>query len=236
MTADRTAAGRRRLLTVAGTAGILLGTAACSSSGGVTGTGSLSYDHVRSTAQGLAGTGPCPFGLDLPAALKAAGIDRPVTPGSNGGPAVTTDLGNGRPAEPWPSGFSAPPSMASVPATPPTAWVTCAYTVGSAPVQIDLLAVPENGVAINMMLPYIQKAGGIGVDQLTRFAEAQPTAGQTKLTPGAESVGVARVAANGKGDIALTLSQSSSDAGPEQALTGEALRKATERLAAQLRP
>ncbi|MFJ9946439.1 hypothetical protein [Kitasatospora sp. NPDC091207] len=236
MTADRTATGLRRTLVVAGTAGLLLGTAACSSSGGVTGTGSLSYDHVRSTAQGLAGTDPCPFGLDLPAALKSAGIDRPVTPGAKDEPAVGTDLGNGKPPEPWPSGVSAPPGMASIPATPPSAWVTCTYTVGATPVRIDLLAVPENGPVVNMMLPSIQRAGNLGVDQLKQFADEQPTAGRTKVTPGAASVGVARVAAKGKGDIALTLSQDTVNATLEPALTGEALRKATEQLAAQLHP
>lgn len=235
MTADRTAAGRRPLA-VAGTAGLLLAVASCSSSGDVTGAGSLSYDHVRSTAQGLAKTGPCPFGLDLPAALKSAGIDRPVTPGAKDEPAVGTDLGNGKPGEPWPSGVSAPPSMPSIPATPPSAWVTCTYTVGSTPVRIDLLAIPENGPVVNMMLPSIQRAGNLGVDQLKQFADEQPTAGRTKVTPGAASVGVARVAAKGKGDIALTLSQDTVNATLEPALTGEALRKATEQLAAQLHP
>ncbi|MFE2722041.1 hypothetical protein [Kitasatospora sp. NPDC059327] len=114
--------------------------------------------------------------------------------------------------------------------------MTCAYTVGSTPVRIDLPAVPEDGRAGTMMLPYIQRAGHLGTDGLKRFADARPTAGRTEVTPGSGSVGVARVAARGKGDLALTLSQDTANAAPEPALTGEALRRATERLAARLRP
>ncbi|WP_395295215.1 hypothetical protein ACF9IK_18045 [Kitasatospora hibisci] len=236
MTADRTPAQRRRHLAAAGAAGILLGTAACSSSGEPAGGGTLSYAHVRSTAEGLAKSGSCPFGLDLAAALRDAGIDRPATPGAADRPAVDTDLGNGVAAQPWPSGVTAPPSMASMPATPPTAWVTCTYTVGSTPVRVDLLAVPENGVAVSLMLPHIQRFGNVGVDQLRQFSIDQPKPGETRLTPGAGLAGVARVAAKGNGDITLTLSQDTDDAQRLSDLTGEPLRRATERLAAQLHP
>ncbi|MCG6494588.1 hypothetical protein [Kitasatospora sp. A2-31] len=236
MTADRTPAQRRRYLAAAGAAGLLLGTAACSSSAEPAGGGTLSYAHVRSTAEGLAKSGPCPFGLDLAAALKDAGIDRPAAPGAADRPAVDTDLGDGAPAQPWPSGITAPPSMASVPATPPKAWVTCTYTVGSTPVRVDLLAVPEDGAAVAMMLPHIQRFGNLGVDQIHQFWSDRPKPGETRLTPGAGLAGVARVAAKGKGDITLTLSQDADDAQRLSDLAGEPLRRATERLAAQLHP
>ncbi|MFG3051216.1 hypothetical protein ACGFZP_09735 [Kitasatospora sp. NPDC048239] len=239
MTADRTTAKMRRVPALLGAVGIVLGAAACSSSGdsgsGSGGGGKLSYDQVRSTAQGVAKSGPCPFGLDLAAALKGAGIDRPVTAGAKDEQPVDTDLGDGVPAQDWPAGASHPAGMPSMPATPPSAWVTCTYTVGSTPVRIDLLAIPQNDIAVNIMLPHIQRFGNVGVDQLTQFANDKPKAGETRLTPGDASVGVARVAAKGKGDLVLTLTQDA-DAAVEPSLVGEPLRKATEQLAAQLRP
>ncbi|WP_327678929.1 hypothetical protein [Kitasatospora sp. NBC_00458] len=231
--------GRHRLLALAGTAGLLLGAAACGSDGGTgtAGAGRLSYDQARSTAGDLAksGSGPCPFGLDLAAALKAAGVDRPVSAGGKDRRVTEADLEEEIPAQPWPSGATPPPSMPTMPATPARAWVTCHYTVGATPVRIDLIAVADHGPAVGLMLPHIQRFGNLGVDQLTDFAEHQPTTGRTAVTPGAGLVGVARPAVRGRGDLALTLTQDTQDAPAESALTGEPLRRATERLAAQLR-
>ncbi|MFD5082100.1 hypothetical protein ACFVYP_27050 [Kitasatospora sp. NPDC058201] len=237
--AARPAPSRHRLLALAGTAGLLLGTAACGSDGGGTGAagaGRLSYDQARSTAQDLSESGPCPFGLDLAAALKGAGVDLPVTAGAKGHLTAETEVEAEVPAQPWPSGATPPAGIPSIPATPARAWVTCHFTAGATPVRVDLLALAEHGPAISLMLPHIQRFGNLGVDQLQDFADRQPATGQTKVTPGGGLVGVSRPAVRGKGDLALTLTQTTGEAPTEPALTGEPLRRATERLAAQLRP
>ncbi|MER7703487.1 hypothetical protein ABTX81_11380 [Kitasatospora sp. NPDC097605] len=187
-------ARHRRGLALAGAAGLLLGAGACAADGGTgtAGTGRISYEQVRSTARELPATGPCPFSLDLAAALGAAGVDRPVTPGAKDRPVAEGEVGDGVPAQPWPTGATPPPSLPSMPATPPSAWVTCHFTVGDTPARIDLLAVPENGPVISMLLPHLQRYGNLGVAQLQQIGADQPTAGQTRLTPGAGLVGVAR--------------------------------------------
>ncbi|MGW6916912.1 hypothetical protein ACWGB8_24255 [Kitasatospora sp. NPDC054939] len=235
MTADRTSVRLRRPAVLAGAAALLLGVSACSSGGSTAGSGRLSYDQVRSTARDLSAGGACPFGLDLAAALKAAGIERPVTAGAGKRPVAEGELGDGLPAQPWPATATPLPGMPSIPATPPSAQITCHYTVGATPVRVDLLATPVYGPAFALMLPHIQRHGAIKVRNLEQFAAEQPGAGQTAVTPEGGRVGVARVASHGPGDLALVVAQDT-EARTEPALTGEPLRKVTERLAAQLRP
>ncbi|MER7756451.1 hypothetical protein [Kitasatospora sp. NPDC097643] len=234
-----TAARLPRFTLVLASAGILLGAAACTSSGGsLPGAGSLSYDQVRSTAQeiGTGKAGACPFGLDLDKALRSAGIPGSVGPDPKDGTSLTGDVGEGRPPEPWPPSVSHPPAMPSIPATPPTAEISCGYKVDDTHVDIDLLAVPQNGTAFNLMLPRIQRVAGIGSDQIQQAAAEQPGAGRTKLVPGGKgTAAVARIAPRGAGDIVLVLSQEPDGGAPRPTLTGEPLRKAAEALAAQLK-
>ncbi|MEU9045104.1 MULTISPECIES: hypothetical protein [unclassified Kitasatospora] len=231
-----TAAQRRRLAAVFASAGILLGTAACSSSpGGPPGSGSVSYDGVRSVARQLHQDqqNSCPFGLDLAKALKAAEIPGSVGPDTADGPAADGSVSDGTSPQPWPSGMSHPPSMPSVPAVPPNADVTCGYRVGETRIGIELLAIPQYG-AVNLLLPRIQVAARIGAAQVRQFATEQPDAGQAKLVPGEGTAAVARIRPRGAGDIALLLSQDVGDGGPDRAFTGEPLRKAAQALADQL--
>ncbi|WP_030232974.1 hypothetical protein [Streptomyces sp. NRRL S-350] len=234
-----TAAQRRTLTAVLVSAGTLLGAAACSSSGGLPGSGTLSYDDFRSTARKAAAepTDTCPFGLDLAKALRTAGISADVSPDAKEGHAVDAGAADGDPAKPWPSNASHPPSMPSIPATPPRAFVSCTYRVGHARMDLELMAVPQAGAAVNLMFPLIQHNARVGIGPIQQFATEQPDAGQAKLVPGGkDSAAVARIAPKGSGDIALLLSQVlDDDAAPDPALTGEQLRKATEALAAQLR-
>ncbi|MFH8380085.1 hypothetical protein ACH4E7_03965 [Kitasatospora sp. NPDC018058] len=218
---------RRRLAAAFAAAGITLGAAACSSSTGSTtgGGGALSYDRVRSTALDLVKnkSTSCPFGLDLAKAASGAGIAGAVAPAPADGRSVRGDAGDGVPA------------TNGQPATPPHAQITCSYTVGpSTVVDIDLLAVPQNDYAVSMMLPSIQAAGLLSVDQLSRFSTDRPAVGQTRITPDKGTAAVARVAVKGEGDLVLMLSQDFRDSDPDPALTGEPLRKAAEALAAQL--
>ncbi|MEE1788172.1 hypothetical protein PUR71_35530 [Streptomyces sp. SP17BM10] len=233
-----TAAQRRTLTAVFASAGILLGTAACSSSpAAVPGPGALSYDTVRSTAQKLHQDrqNTCPFGLDLGKALKAAGLPDAVDPDTGNGSAVDGDVGDGLPPQPWPSGASHPPEMPSVPATPPHADITCAYRAGGGSLEIELMAVPKAGVALNLLLPRVQRQARASVSQLRQLATQQPGPGQTVLAPGSGTAALARPVTRGEGDIVLMLSENSSGDTPDPAFTGEPLRRAAEALAGQLR-
>ncbi|MFD8202279.1 hypothetical protein [Streptomyces sp. NPDC059701] len=241
MTADRTAAKYRRVLALVGAAGLAVACNACSSPGSSGGAASggerLSYDRVASTAKQLTDTSACPFALDPAAALKAAGAERTVTPAATGGdPAVQGTVDPGRPAQAWPSGQPTPSGVPSIPAVPPNASVVCNFTASQAPVQIDLVAVSEGGVAVNLALPQIAALGNLGADEVMAFSKDEPGIGQTRVTPGRGTVAVARVAVAGKGDLVLLVSQGSTVTKADPALAGESLRKVAEALAAQLRP
>ncbi|MFJ5546452.1 hypothetical protein [Streptomyces sp. NPDC093225] len=248
MTADRlvdphpsAAAKHPRVLALACAAGMALAGSACSSSGSSGGAASggerLSYDRVASTAKQLTGTSACPFGLDPTAALKAAGAERTVTPAASGGhPAAQGTVDQGRPAEAWPSGQPTPSGVPSNPAVPPNASVVCNFTASEAPVEIDLVATSEGGVAVNLALPQIAYLGNLRAAEVMAFSKDKPGIGQTRVTPGRGTVAVARVAVAGKGDLALVVSQGWPVTKADPALAGESLRKVAEALAAQLRP
>ncbi|MFD8704499.1 hypothetical protein ACFV1W_18090 [Kitasatospora sp. NPDC059648] len=238
-----TAAQRLRLTAAFAVAGITFGTAACSSSSSTststaTGGGALSYDRVRSTALDLFknDSSTCPFGLDFAKAAAAAGITGAVAPAVTDGRSVTGNAGEGVPAQPWPSGNTDhPPTVTEMPATPPSAQITCSYTVGASTVDVELLAVPKNDYGISMMLPSIARAGLLSVDQLSQFSADRPAVGQTKLTPGGGTAAVARIALHGDGDLVLMLDQNTTGrAAQDPALAGEPLRKAAEALVGQI--
>ncbi|WP_380282951.1 hypothetical protein [Kitasatospora purpeofusca] len=218
--------------------GLLLGTAACASSGGAdapAGGGKPSFAQVKSTVQGLGPDPSCPFGLDLAGALKAVGIERGVTPadGTAGRP-VRAEVVPPQEARPLPSGVTPTPATASVPARPETVQVWCSYTAGTTPVEIVLLAAPAERIAVNLALPYIQQAGGLTTDQLVAASTDQPAPGAATTTPGRGSVGIARLAVADRGDLALLVSQGTGATSPDPALTGEPLRTLAEKLAAQV--
>ncbi|MFI6154242.1 hypothetical protein ACIBCA_16335 [Kitasatospora sp. NPDC051170] len=232
-----TTAQRRRLTTAFVATGITLGAAACSSADDFAPGGrALSYDRVRTVALDTIknGTDTCPLGLDFAKAASTAGITGAVAPDTHGGHAVSGDAGDGVAPQPWPSGVTHPPSLPEQPAVPPSAEITCAYTVGSSTVEVQLLAVSKNDVAFNLMLPRLRQAGQLSVDDLTTAYNGRPGIGETRLTPGPGSAAVARIALNGAGDLVMLVSQGSSDADRNPALAGEPLRKATETLARQI--
>ncbi|MFB6893646.1 hypothetical protein ACFCX4_30495 [Kitasatospora sp. NPDC056327] len=222
-------------------AGLLLGTAACSSpasggsgSGAGTDGAKLSYAKLKSAVQGLGADPSCPFGLDLAAALKAGGIDRSVTPASATGKAVRADVVPAEAAPPPPSGPKPSGPAGALPGRPENIQVWCSYTAGTSPVEIAVLAAPAEKVAVNLALPYIGEAGGLTADQLVTASADQPAPGEARTTPGRASVGIARVAVADKGDLAVVVSQGTEAVTPDAALTGEPLRGLAQRLAAQL--
>ncbi|MCX4529937.1 MULTISPECIES: hypothetical protein [unclassified Streptomyces] len=142
----------------------------------------------------------------------------------------------GRPAQAWPSGQSTPSGLPSIPAVPPNASVVCNFTASEAPMEIDLVAVSEGEVAVNLALPQIAALGNLSADEVMTFSKDEPGIGQTRVTPGRGTAAVARVAVAGKGDLALVVSQGSTVTKADPALAGESLMKVAEALAAQLRP
>ncbi|MBV6698836.1 hypothetical protein [Kitasatospora aureofaciens] len=122
-----------------------------------------------------------------------------------------------------------------MPASPPRAEILCHYQVGQARVDIELMAVPQSGYGVNMLLPRIRAAALLDTQQLQQFAAEQPGPGQTKLVPGQGTAAIARITPKGEGDLVLFLSQNLRAADPEPSLTGEPLRRAAETLAGQLR-
>ncbi|MFE7192642.1 hypothetical protein [Kitasatospora sp. NPDC057541] len=229
---------RKTLLAPVLLAGLLLGTAACSSSGAAdapSGGGALSFGKVKSAVQGLGPDASCPFGLDLAGALKAVGIERGVTPAAGtGGRPVRAEVVPGEEARAIPSGVTPSPAVASLPARPESVQVWCSYTAGTTPLEIAVLAAPAEGIALNLALPYLQQAGDLTGDQLVAVSGGQPAPGQTGTTPGRGSVGIARIAVADKGDLTLLVSQGTKAATPDAALTGEPLRALAGKLAAQL--
>ncbi|MGW6915639.1 hypothetical protein ACWGB8_17740 [Kitasatospora sp. NPDC054939] len=234
MTRDRTK-GRAAL---AAAAGLLLGTAACTSSDAPAGgSPKLSYDGFTATVGATGGNGPCPFGIDLAAALRAAGDERGVTPGSDGGPAVRTHLAAARPASAFPDGASRTPPLPTVPARPAVSEVTCYFTVGSSAFEVQLVAVPVEGPAVNLLLPQLQSADRLSGEQLTAFAAERQAPGTVRLTPGEGRAAIARIPVAGGGDLALSATERAQTLDAKgRALRGEALRKAAEQLVGQLRP
>ncbi|MFC5664322.1 hypothetical protein ACFP3U_15180 [Kitasatospora misakiensis] len=225
-------------LALLASAGLLLGTAACSSSGGPaapSGGAKLSYPALRTTVQGV-GPNPssCPFGIDLPAALKASGTERAVAPDSGKDQPVRAEVVPPEGAYPLPSGVTPTPSMASIPARPEHLQVWCSYTAGTTPLEIGVIVAPAERIAVNLALPYIQQAGRLSPDQLVKASTDQPAPGEARTTPGGASVGIARLPVTDKGDLALIVSQGTDATSPDPALTGEPLRRLAETLAGQL--
>ncbi|MFI6848621.1 hypothetical protein OG535_19410 [Kitasatospora sp. NBC_00085] len=226
---------RKTALALLASTGLLLSTAACSSSGSDAPAdgAKLSYAKLKSTAQGLGSSPFCPFGLDLAAALKASGIERTVTPAGGDKP-VRVDVVPAEAAQPLPPGVTPTPSVASIPARPESVQVWCSYTAGTTPVEIAVVAAPGEKVAVNLALPYIQAAGQLTSGQLVKVSTEQPAPGGSGTTPGEALVGIARLPVTNHGDLALMVSQGTSAPAVDKALTGEALQRLTEKLAAQL--
>ncbi|MEV6978049.1 hypothetical protein [Kitasatospora sp. NPDC093806] len=176
----------------------------------------MSYGKVKAVVAGHGAGAACPFGLDLGGALKAAGVERAVAPAGGAEPPVRAEVVPGQEVR------------------PESVQVWCSYTAGATPVEIGVLAAPAEKIAVNLALPYLQRAGRLTVDQLTAVSTDQPSPGEARTTPGAASVGIARRAVTGKGDLALLVSQGTETSDLDRALTGEPLRKVAEALAAQL--
>ncbi|QKW20702.1 hypothetical protein HUT16_17945 [Kitasatospora sp. NA04385] len=228
----------RRLLALPAALAVVLGAGACSGGSDRSDDGkdatALSYPKVRSTAQelGAAGSGTCPFGLDLAAALKATGVGLTANAGTEEDKPATGETTEATDPEPWPSGVKPPPSMASVPGRPPTGWITCVWMIDGGPITLDLLAVPVNDVGVSMMLPKIQAAGKLSAARLETVYAQRPAPGAAPLvTPDGGLAAIARVPAKGDGDLVLLLSQNPPNDG-ERALSGEPLGRVLARLAA----
>lgn len=189
----------------------------------------LTVDAVHTAAGKLGSTGgSCPLGLDVNAALKAAGVSGTATPDTANGPAATGETpetaGDGSPSKQY--GFSL---------------IQCGYVVTDGGtttvlgVNLGAMAGKSTGIA-NLLGPVIQRDGRISVGDLKTFLSVPFRTGQTKVTSGMGTAVYAQLTGSNTGNIGLEagtrLQPDESDGAP--ALSGPALEKFAMAIAAQV--
>ncbi|MGW7434314.1 hypothetical protein ACWGIN_32885 [Streptomyces sp. NPDC054861] len=199
----------------AGTLGVVL-LAALVGCGGTDagGGGSLSVDRVITLAEGVGkdGADACPVPYDAGKAADAAKVEEAIEPGAAGAEA-------GEPVATAEGGKTTDPQSAW--AGKGGALVTCSYHVGKEDLKV-LTVGAEAGNSVNIMLPTIQMAGGMSVDEVKRYAEAATQAETGEAVPSqGGNVVLVRLDSGGKGDVAMTLTTGESgktSLKPEQVL------------------
>jgi hypothetical protein len=178
----------------------------------------LSVDTVREAA-GKAGTSPenCPLDVDLPAALRSAGVDGSARLDSASAEVSQSD----EPAD--------DPLAAQQQGTPPLeaaagALVECHYLVGDEELDVQLVVTRSEG-AVNMLAPQIVADAGMAMSDLEDFLASPPGPGEVAMP--ADTVAVAVPAVDG-GDAALVVSSAVAD------VRGDALRTTADTLLTQL--
>ncbi|MGW6917794.1 hypothetical protein ACWGB8_28815 [Kitasatospora sp. NPDC054939] len=228
----------RTALACIASAALLLAATACSGSGDAhSSSAQLSYGKVKSAVQGVGSGSSCPLGIDLAAGLKAGGVERAVAPAGDGGKPVVARVNPSQPAGPLPSGFTPTPAMTTLPAKPEFVEVLCAFTAGTTPVQVFVVAVPAQDTAVSITLPYLQKVARLGTKELFAVYDGRPSPGQARTLPGSDAVAYTRVAVADRGDLALIVSQGTKDgvvSNPDPELTGPVMQTLAAKLAAQL--
>jgi hypothetical protein len=188
----------------------IISLAECGSSGPA-----LSVDAVHTSADKLVASpnGACPLGLDVPAAMKDAGVAAAVTPAS---PAASGDTDK------------------SVGADSPLvktggAMIECDYEAASgAGLKVVLLAV-RTGQARSLLAPLIAHDSKLSHAELEAMFGDKFVTGTTVLSPSGGTSALARLKVSG-GDAVLLVD--SPDGGT---IAGEPLRKAAEKFVSQLK-
>lgn len=174
-------------------------------------------DAVRKAA-GPAQPGTCPIGVDVPAALKSGGVDRPVRVEFVDTRVSTGDTPAPVPVEAIQSGV--PPLEAAA-----GAYIECEYQVDKDALHVRLVATRAEKAALSLVAPQIARDGKLKLKDLEGLLNAPPEPGDIQVLGG--SVAVARLAAD-EGDAALLVSSTALD------LHDDALSSLTETLAGQL--
>jgi hypothetical protein len=238
----RVAIGGVTLRTVGGAvaAAVLAGAAlgACSSKGSSSpsaGSGSstgavssgITVDAVHAAAAKLGSAGgDCPLGLDVNAALKAAGVSGTAAPDTQNGPAADgltpeTSDGNG------------PPKQYSFSMIECSYVVTDGGTTTGLAVRLGAMPAGKGDTVANLLGPRIASDGRLSTADLRTFLSTSFTAGQSKVTPGAGTAVYSQLTGSGSG-VGIEVSSLPPDNTATPALSGTALEKVTTTLAGQV--
>jgi hypothetical protein len=191
----------RRLVLVCA---VVLGLGACSDSPDSDGAGpwrvpEVSVDAVR-LAAAKAGPAPkdCPLGVDVPATLRAAGVDQQAKLDTAEATASKTDKPAADPIAAQQGGMSAIDATAG-------AEIACYYTLGDDKVDVYLVAIRVKGAAA-LLAPIIARDAHVKLPDLPKYVAPPPGPGEIKIA--ADSVAVCGLRANG-GDAAMVVSSTS---------------------------
>ena len=233
-TGRRTASGATAFRTGAGAVGtamlsvVVLG-ACASSHSGAAGAGGTTPDAVHAAAAKLGSAGgACPLGLDVNAALKAAGVSGTAAPDTASGPAA-----DGTTPETAEAGDPAKQYDFSL--------IRCSFVITDGAtttgLAVNLGAVPsgQSGTVANILGPILARDGGLAPADLQGFLGTPFAAGQSKVTPGKGTAFYSQLTGSGSGvglEVGATPTPASDGTAP--ALSGAALQKFATTLAAQI--
>jgi hypothetical protein len=185
--------------------------------GGCSSGDDVSVDAVRKAA-GPAQPGTCPIGVDVPAAVKSGGVDRPTRLASADTTLSTGDKPADVPLTAIKSGVSPLEAAAG-------AHIECEYQVDKDTLRIRLVATRAQKAALPLIAPQISRDGKLKLKDLEGVLNAPPEPGDVTLVNG--SVAIARLGAD-EGDAALVVSSTAPD------LHDDALSSLTGTLVSQL--
>jgi hypothetical protein len=152
----------------------ILALAACSSDDPA-----ISMDGARKATPPNPST--CPLHLDVPAALKSAGVEATVTPGAVTMEKSTTDKPANDPIAAQQGGMSALDAMAAV-------YVDCAYKSSPGTLQVRLAITPGKGAA-NMLAPQLIADAHLSVTDAQPLLASPPGPGEVKVVAGTVAFG-----------------------------------------------
>jgi hypothetical protein len=178
----------------------------------------LSVDAVRQAA-GDAGTSPenCPLDIDVPAALRSAGVDGSARLDSATAEVSERDEPADDPLAAQQQGMAPLDAAAG-------ANIECHYLVGDEELDVQLVVTRSEG-AVNMLAPQIVADAGMAMSDLEDFLASPPGPGDVAMA--ADTVAVAAPAVDG-GDAALLVTSAVSD------VRGDALRTVAEKIVTQI--
>ncbi|MFF2569123.1 hypothetical protein [Streptomyces sp. NPDC058084] len=167
-------------------------------SGGTDAGGALSLDRLVEITEkvGKDGTDACPLPYDPSRAAEAAKLDQDIEPGP-------AEAGSDKPAATAEGGRTTDPQ--SPYAGKAGAWVTCSYHVGGEDLVVHA-AGAEAGQAVSLMLPTMQAAAGMSVDETKAYWEKTAKAKPGEPVPSKSgNIATVPLGSGGKGDVALLL-------------------------------